>query len=219
MTEKNKVVPIRNKGKMKKGEDLLLSIAEILANDENTPINEGGGTIYYVDGSGNAIGNGNFVNSGTINLGSPVYKKKVVVRTGIGVIDANQKHKIKSMLYEWVNTHCAIKKSNLTHQAAWIEFNNRFKISSYHELKAEQFPQAIKWLRAKLGALKSMPSAPKKLPDWRKKTITAIQAHCSELRIQEWRKEYMKNKFNKNSMTLLDDSELKKLYQAVMTKK
>lgn len=29
----------------------------------------------------------------------------------------------------------------------------------------------------------------------------------------------MKNKFNKNSMTLLDDSELKKLYQAVMTKK
>lgn len=219
MTDKNKVVPIDNKKHPKKDEDILNNIAKILAESEDNPPNEKPSSIYYIDGSGNTIGNGNIVNSGTINVGTPTYKKKVVVKTGVGVIGANQKSQIQSILYEWVDTHCAIKKLSLSRGGAWSQFNRHFKINSYHELQAEQFPQAIKWLRAKLGALKSMASAPKKLPDWRKKTITAIQSRCSELGIQGWRKDYMQKKFHRDSMTLLDDNELKQLYRTVMAKK
>ncbi|HAT1685189.1 TPA: hypothetical protein I8Y21_006024 [Klebsiella oxytoca] len=220
MTDKRKVVPFNGKN-IKNQEDILHDIAKILSEPEDNQgnPNKNLSSTYYVDGSGNVIGNGNVVNSGTINLGSPTYKKKVVVKTGDGVIDAHQKYQIQSILYEWVDTHNAIKKSTLSRQGAWSKFNCRFKISSYHELKSEQFPQAIKWLRAKLGALKSMASAPKKLPDWRKKTITAIQSRCSELGIQAWRKDYMQKKFKKDSMTLLDDTELKQLYRTVMAKK
>ncbi|EJC0930254.1 hypothetical protein MX319_001543 [Salmonella enterica] len=219
MTDKNKVVPISNKKLPKKDEDILNDIAKILSDSEDNLPHEKPSSIYYVDGSGNTIGNGNIVNSGTINLGTPIYKKKVVVKTGVGVIDANQKSQIQSILYEWVDTHCAIKKSSLSRGGAWSKFNRHFKINSYHELQAERFPEAIKWLRARLGTLKSMASAPKKLPDWRKKTITAIQSRCSELGIQGWRKDYMQRKFHRDSMTLLDDNELKQLYRTVMAKK
>ena len=76
-----------------------------------------------------------------------------------------------------------------------------------------------KFLRSRLGELRNMPSAPKKVQDWRAQTIKSIQARCSEKGWQAWRKLYMQQKFEKNSMTELTDVELKQLYQTVWNKR
>ncbi|WP_219933391.1 hypothetical protein, partial [Enterobacter ludwigii] len=87
------------------------------------------------------------------------------------------------------------------------------------EIKDINHAKAIKFLRSRLGELRNMPSAPKKVQDWRAQTIKSIQARCSEKGWQAWRKLYMQQKFEKNSMTELTDVELKQLYQTVWNKR
>ncbi|MBG6244759.1 hypothetical protein CS369_08245 [Candidatus Symbiopectobacterium sp. 'North America'] len=70
-----------------------------------------------------------------------------------------------------------------------------------------------------MGELRNMQSAPKKIENWRNKTIKSIQARCSEKGWQEWRKEHMAKKFGKSSITELSDEEVKQLYQTVWSKK
>lgn len=52
--------------------------------------------------------------------------------------------------------------------------------------------------------------------DYKFKTILKI---CEQQNLDDWRKEFMKNNFGKESMTELSDSELQTLYQAVMRKR
>ncbi len=204
--------------KKKPLEDELLEIAQLMSDDkhaENREINNK--SIIYIDGSGNVVGNGNTVNN-VINLNTPI-KRQVQVKTGDGVLDATQKHQIKTLLYEWVEMHNSIKKNVLTHQAAWMQHNGFMKVNSYHEIPINDFSKSIKYLKSKIGVLRNMASAPAKVENWRTQTIKSIQARCSEKGWQEWRKVYMSKKYNKLSMTELSDSELKQLYQAVWQKK
>lgn len=200
-------------------EDELLEIARLLSG-EDSPV-ENSDDIHkpstYVNGSGNIVGDGNTINN-VIHFNHPV-KKLVQVKTGDGVVDANQKHIIKTLIYEWVEMHNSIKKSSLTHQSAWSQLNNSMKVNSYHEIKHDDFSKSVKYLRSKIGALRNMASAPKKVTDWRSQTIKSVQARCSEMGWQGWRKEHMAKKFGKSSMTELNDAELQQLYQTVWSKK
>lgn len=214
--------------KNKKPEDILLELSKSLMKDGDTPIPEKDsgapeplppGTIIHVDGAGHAIGSGNLVNHGTINIGAKPSRPKIVVKTGDGVIDASQKAKIKGLLYEWVDTYNAVKKSTLSYGGAWKKLNDYLKTNSYHEIKQEQFDKALKYLRKEIGIIRGMASAPKKVEDWRFKTIQAIQARCSERGWQPWRKEYMIKNYGKSSLRLFTDSELEKFYRTVMGKK
>lgn len=53
-----------------------------------------------------------------------------------------------------------------------------------------------------------MKSAPKKVTTWKKQTMASIQARCSEMGWQNWRKKYMLERFDKDSMTLLTETKL-----------
>ena len=209
-------------GRKKKAfEDELLEIAQLLSQDNEDAADVDGvnQTIpsINVNGSANVIGNGNTVNN-VITFTRSI-QKKIQVKTADGVIDATQKFQIKSLVDEWVENYNAIKKSRLTHQKAWSLLNRHMKVNSYHEIKDINHAKAIKFLRSRLGELRNMPSAPKKVQDWRAQTIKSIQARCSEKGWQTWRKLYMQQKFGKNSMTELTDVELKQLYQTVWNKR
>ncbi|MBG6244760.1 hypothetical protein CS369_08250 [Candidatus Symbiopectobacterium sp. 'North America'] len=101
-------------GRNKKSlEDEFLEIAQLISDDKdaeehNTSTNK---SSIHVNGTGNVVGNGNTVNN-VINLNSAT-TKRVQVKTGDGVVDANQKHQIKNLLYEWVDMHNSVKKPPL----------------------------------------------------------------------------------------------------------
>lgn len=209
-----------NLGRRKRDlEDELLEIAKIISDDtgDNPPVNNDKSTIY-INGSGNVVGQGNFVNHGVVNINKAT-SRKVNVKTGDGVVNATQKHQIKSLLYEWVDTHNSIKKSQISYGLAWSKLNGFLKVNSYHEIASVDFDKAIKYIRQRLGELRNMASAPQKVSNWRAQTIKSIQARCSERGWQEWRKEYMFKIFMKSSMTELTDKELQKLYQTIWSKK
>ena len=207
-------------GGRKKGlEDELLEIAKIITDDtgDDPPENNDKSTIY-INGSGNVVGQGNFVNHGVVNINKTA-RRTVNVKTGDGVVNAMQKHQIKSLLYEWVDTHNSIKKAQISYGLAWSKLNSFLKVNSYHEIASGDFDKAIKYIRQKLGELRNMASAPKKVSNWRAQTIKSIQARCSERGWQEWRKTYMSKTFMKSSMTELTDEELQKLYQTIWSKR
>ncbi|MEK6486963.1 hypothetical protein WNJ68_04745 [Klebsiella grimontii] len=207
-------------GGRKKGlEDELLEIAKIITDDtgDHPPENNDKSTIY-INGSGNVVGQGNFVNHGVVNINKTA-RRTVNVKTGDGVVNATQKHQIKSLLYEWVDTHNSIKKAQISYGLAWSKLNSFLKVNSYHEIASGDFDKAIKYIRQKLGELRNMASAPKKVSNWRAQTIKSIQARCSERGWQEWRKTYMSKTFMKSSMTELTDEELQKLYQTIWSKR
>jgi hypothetical protein len=76
-----------------------------------------------------------------------------------------------------------------------------------------------RWLLQKMAMVNAMPSAKKKSSEWRASRIRAIQSRCTELGIQAKRKEYMKKTFNKDSLTLLSDDDVEKVYRWVMSQK
>ncbi|HBS7138336.1 TPA: hypothetical protein ACGQTK_002964 [Klebsiella quasipneumoniae] len=207
-------------GGRKKGlEDELLEIAKIITDDTgNDPPENNDKSTIYINGSGNVVGQGNFVNHGVVNINKTA-RRTVNVKTGDGVVNATQKHQIKSLLYEWVDTHNSIKKAQISYGLAWSKLNSFLKVNSYHEIASGDFDKAIKYIRQKLGELRNMASAPKKVSNWRAQTIKSIQARCSERGWQEWRKTYMSKTFMKSSMTELTDEELQKLYQTIWSKR
>lgn len=207
-------------GGCKKGlEDELLEIAKIITDDTgNDPPENNDKSTIYINGSGNVVGQGNFVNHGVVNINKTA-RRTVNVKTGDGVVNATQKHQIKSLLYEWVDTHNSIKKAQISYGLAWSKLNSFLKVNSYHEIASGDFDKAIKYIRQKLGELRNMASAPKKVSNWRAQTIKSIQARCSERGWQEWRKTYMSKTFMKSSMTELTDEELQKLYQTIWSKR
>lgn len=212
-----KVVSLR--GRKKGLEDELLEIAKIISDDTSDEFPEKNDkSTIYIDGSGNVVGQGNFVNHGVVNINKTT-RRKVNVKTGDGVLSATQKHEIKSLLYEWVDTHNSVKKAQLSYGGAWSKLNGFLKVNSYHEIAANDFDRAIKYIRQRLGELRNMASAPKKVNNWRTQIIKSIQARCTERGWQEWRKAYMAKTFMKTSMTELTDKELQKLYQTVWSKR
>ncbi|WP_080206248.1 hypothetical protein [Salmonella enterica] len=167
-----------------------------------------------ISGTGNIIGNNNILH---IQQPTPP-KRKIIVKTGDGVINATQKAHLQELIRNLVETHSQVKKSTLSWGGAWKKVLTPLKINSYHEIPSEFYDKAVKILQIEIAILKNMNSAPKKVSNWRSSQIKAIQARCNERDLQAWRKDYMQNHFDKDSMTKLTDKELQVLYRAVMGK-
>lgn len=73
----------------------------------------------------------------------PPYK----VKTGDGTISAEQKAELHQLLDRWMRAANLVRAKPLTHGAAWRALNRYMKVNSYHEIPAERFAQAAKWLR------------------------------------------------------------------------
>jgi hypothetical protein len=142
----------------------------------------------------------------------------VVVKTGDGVLDAQQKARLHALVNEAVSTSDA-RRAPRVHQQVWAQLNRYMGVNAYAEIRGSDFEKAAKFLRRMSAIDNSMPSARKKNPDWRRKRIAAIHARCKERGWEEWRAKYMKEKFGRESMVDMPDSEIETLYRAVMGKK
>lgn len=142
----------------------------------------------------------------------------VVVKTGDGVLDAQQKAEIRRLVNEVVKDS-VVKRTPRTPQSVYSQLNRHMKVNSYAEIRHQDFSEAATYLSTKGAIYRAMSSAHKKNPDWRRKRIAAIHARCKERGFEEWRIKYMKEKFGRESMIDMPDSELETLYRAVMSKK
>jgi hypothetical protein len=142
----------------------------------------------------------------------------VVVKTGDGVLDAKQKSNLQKLVNEVVKASVS-KQEQRTHRAIWSALNGHMKVNSYHEIRAENFKKAAVYLQRLKATYNSLPLAHKKNPLWRNERIKGIQSRCNERGWQPWRKKYMKEKFGRESMIDMPDSEIESLYRAVMGKK
>lgn len=142
----------------------------------------------------------------------------VIVKTGDGVLDAHQKAEITRLVNEVVEDSKA-RKSLRTLRSVWSQLDRHMRVNSYAEILSEDFARARSFLMRIKAIDNSLPSARKKNPEWRQRRIRAIQARCRERGLDEWRKKYMKEKFRRDSMVDMPDSEIETLYRAVMGKK
>jgi UTP-glucose-1-phosphate uridylyltransferase len=176
-----------------------------------------GGMTFTINGHnyGDGAGIGNTI----IRTEKVIQQKKVEVKTGDGVITAEQKARLHQLVKEWVALYNTLHKHKKTLAAAWSSVNRQAKVNSYHEISADKFDAIEKWLLKQIAIKNAMPSAKKKSSTWRAGRIKGIQSRCNELGIQDKRKEYMKKNFGKDSLTLLSDDDIEKVYRWVMSKK
>lgn len=175
------------------------------------PTNSG---VIYVDGDGNAIGNGNVVNN---FINQPPPRQKVYVRTGENVLDAQQKRKIMELVYNLAGVAGAVRKTSPQVKQVWTALNRYMSVNSYHEIKQEEFDKAVKWLQRQKGIVNSMPSARTKNPDWRRDHYKGINARAGEFPDGKERyRQYAQERFGSSSLRELSDDQLKAVYRYVM---
>lgn len=167
-----------------------------------------------VNGNGNIVGNGNTV----IKTEKVIHRPKVEVKTGDGVITAEQKARLQQLVKDWMSARSAVRKSELSFAAAWSAVNKKAGVNSYHEIPTAKFKSVEAWLVKQTAIVHSMPSAPAKSTQWRNSRIKGIQSRCNELGIQDKRKIYMLRTFGKDSLTLLSDTDIEKVYRWAMGK-
>lgn len=167
-----------------------------------------------VNGDSNIIGNGNTV----IKTERIIHRPKVEVKTGDGVVSAEQKARLQQLVKDWMDARSSVRKSELSYGAAWSSVNKKAGVNSYHEIPVTKFKSVETWLLKQIAIIHSMPSAPAKSTQWRSSRIKGIQARCSELGIQDDRKKYMLKTFGKDSLTMLSDADVDKVYRWAMDK-
>jgi hypothetical protein len=175
--------------------------------------------VIYVAGNGNVVAGGNVTNH--VHHHAPAPRPKVVVKTGDGTINAQQKAELLRLKNEWMAAHNAVKLKPLSHAAAFARLSATMKVNGYAELKPEQFEAAKAWLMRQTAMVRAMPSAPRKQGErWRLARYRAIKARCrNQLGDDGAYKPYIKANFKAESLTELGDAELERTYRYVMGKK
>ncbi len=180
--------------------------------------------VIYVAGNGNVVAGGDVTQhiTNTVHNHAPApapARPKVVVKTADGTINAEQKAELLRLKNEWLLAHNAVKAKPLSHQAASIRLNAAMKVSSYAELKPEQFEKARAWLIRQTAMVRAMPSAARKDAKWRNARYKAIKTRCKNQLGDEYAyRPYIKREFKADSLTELGDQELERTYRYVMGK-
>lgn len=154
----------------------------------------------------------------TLNMG-PAPRPRVIVKTGDGVIDAAQKAEITKRLKLWVTARNLVRRDKMTMAAAWSALNGAMKVNSYAELKPEQMPAALDWIKKQHAILRSMASAPTKLASFRSEAIGAIKARAKELGDQHYYTPYIARIYGLSSLAHLSDRQLQEVRAWIFAQK
>lgn len=170
-----------------------------------------------INGDHSQVINGNATINNTYNIDKPP-TPTIIVQTGNGVIDAQQKRRLLDLRDEIVKDS-VVRNTPKTPGAVMIGLNRHMKVNKYDEILADDFEKALNWMIRQRAILNGMRSAPRKLPAWRNGRIRAIHSRCKDKGFEDWRIEHMKKKFGTISMIDLPDTDLEALYRTVMSKK
>jgi hypothetical protein len=169
-----------------------------------------------VTGNGNIVA-GRDVHQVTVHV-EKIVAARTPVKTGDGVIDALQKRRLQDLCHDIVTISAQVESAPSSHAKVMSALHRRMKVNSYAEIKAEAFGQAVSYLTRWRARLNSHPQARSRSENWRRGRIAAIQARCTEKGWQEWRHAYMLERFGRNSLVNMPDTEIEQLYRTVMSK-
>lgn len=143
-------------------------------------------------------------------------------------ITQEQASVIRKLINDMVDINYKAGKYKTTEQKSkayqnfWSSFKNKFNITSYHLLPKEKFTEAETWLHKQV-ALQRPKLRRANNPEWRKEIYTSIYARIKSLSIAK--DELYDIAFQKlnlkmpiSSLTELNDTNLKKLYQIIYSK-
>lgn len=167
----------------------------------------------------NISGTGNITAGGDVHMHQPApvpSRPRVVVQTGVGVIDAKQKAELTRKLTQWLTARNLIRKDKMTIPAAWKAMNDTVGVNSYHEMTPVQYKAALAWLTRQRAILRSMASAPIKDAGFRNDMIGAIKARSKELGDLSYYRPHITKIFGISSLTGLSDLQLQQVRAWIM---
>jgi len=118
-------------------------------------------TTVSVRGNRNIVaGDNNIINNFSA---PPVITRTVIVKTGDGVLTAEQKGAINKTIEDWAGKRNAVRRSRVEIAALRKAFNRYMSVNSYHEIHQEHFEKAMKWLRRQIGTHTTECQAPEEV--------------------------------------------------------
>lgn len=164
-------------------------------------------------------GNGNYTAGGDLHVhqAEPApARPKVIVQTGVGVIDAKQKANLKAKLEQYVTARNLIRVDKMTVGGGWAAMNASVGVNSYHEMTPEHYKRALTWLKRQRAILRSMNSAPIKDTGFRNDMIGAIKARSKQLGDLSYYRPYIAQRYGVSSLKDLSDRQLQELRAWIM---
>lgn len=133
-------------------------------------------------------------------------------------LTVEQKDALKELLTEWITTSNLAKKP-INFGTAWkklFEQGLSGAVSALAQIEQDEFDTCLRYIKQQIMIIESTSKTglTRYKSDWRKKHIGKIQANCKKQGItDEKRKAFMLARWDKNSLTLLTDDELRECYQ------
>lgn len=180
----------------------------------NTKKKEEPQSITVTGSNGVAIGNNNTVHN--ITTEKVVNKTSISVVPGYEVISEEQKVIIRNLVKEVGDLEKLHKKKPVSYQSIQSAANTKGGATSYHRIQLDKFDVVVKFLRQWIGRLTSAKSAPKKdNAAWRNRQYAFIKINVKQLGSESKLTELLERKFSVESITDLDDTQLRSVYLSV----
>lgn len=168
-----------------------------------------------IDGSHNIVGDGNTV------IHTQTVRRINRIDPSNSELTSAQKLRLRELVNEWIAVHnrVRVRAKPLTHAAVWSSFQKKFRVNSYHDLKADRYDEACSWLQRQRAIIDNMKTAPVRDAAWRTRTITYIKARCKRQLGDELAYLPYIARFGKTSLADLTDDELARTRSYIAHKK
>ncbi len=132
---------------------------------------------------------------------------------------------IKDTIDELVRISNVIAKKSINHAAAYTKLYEQGlqgEVNHISQIEEEEFEQCLSYLKQQIRILESYDKhgvIRGVTSEWRNNRIKAIHARCKELKVaDERRKNYMAERFKKDSLIGFTDDEIDEFYRYVMSR-
>ncbi len=170
--------------------------------------------INVSGGNGNAIGNNNTVHN--ISTAKVIHRPKVTVVPGHEVITEAQAVEIRSLVMEVGDLEKLHKKTPKSYAAIQNAANKKGGVTQYRLIPLDKFEVVKKYLWQWRGRLTGTKSAPKKdNAAWRNRQYAYIKINVKQLATESKLADLLQRKFSVDSITALDDTQLRSVYLSV----
>ncbi len=130
-------------------------------------------------------------------------------------INDEQKARLRELVNEIVALETAIKRAPKRHGAIWSALTAKFKVPSYHRLKAADFAQTEAYLIAWRARLRRTEEAARKDPDWRNSRYRYIYGAAKEIGRDGEIPQLLVDRYSGRSLKELSDLELEAVYRII----
>lgn len=195
---------------MEEKKDRLLSLVREASEPAASPA-----PAVQIQGSHNIVGSGNTV------IHAPIVRRVNRIDPSKSELTSAQRLRLRELVDEWVAVHnrVRVRARPLSHASVWYSFQRKFRVNSYHDLPADRFDEACRWLQSQRARIDTMKTAPARDAAWRTRQITYIKARCKNQLGDEFAYMPYIARFGKTSLADLSDDELARAKSYIARKK